>query len=87
MRNLFSSFLRFSLISQQPNRWVVNEMRPARRVGMKMRSFQLSVDEDGGSPSRIFGSPEAIFYFLFVAVGLGLSFGDEMNILALGSES
>ena len=55
---------------------------------MKMRSFQLSVDEDGGSPSRIFGSPEAIFFFLVVvAVGLGLSFGDEMNILALGSES
>ena len=53
---------------------------------MKMRSFQLSVDEDEGSPSRIFGSPEAIFFFC-VAVRLGLSFGDEMKMLALGSES
>ena len=55
---------------------------------MKMRSFQLSVDEDEGSPSRIFGSPEAIYLFIFfVAVCLGLSFGDEMKMLALGSES
>jgi hypothetical protein len=40
-------------------------MRPARRVGMKMRSFQLSEDEDDdeASPSRGFDSSEAIVLF------------------------
>ena len=31
--------------------------------------------------------PFFFFFLVVVAVGLGLSFGDEMNILALGSES
>lgn len=40
-------------------------MRPARRVGMKMRSFQLSEDEedDGASPSRGFDSSGVIVLF------------------------
>lgn len=62
---IFSLIPCFRLIYQESNKWKLREIGPARRVGTKTRSFQLSDDEDedggGASPSRTFDSPEAIF--------------------------